>query len=435
ALANLPGSLRDFLSFMDYTARRFYNDNCAQTAAALTYTVLLAFVPLMTISFAIFRAFPAYETLQKRAQSLLFNTLVPAVGETLGENINRFTANAGQLTAFGIVGLAVTSVLLFNTIESSFSGIWRVREPRPIVTRLLAFWTILTLAPLLFGASLSLSSYLFALLRIEGDQPLPLGPITYGVPGLIELIGFTLVYTMIPNRAVRWQDAAIGGVVAAVALEVSKFGFGLYIATFPVYQTIYGALSTIPIFLLWLYIAWCTVLGGAEMAASLPEWRAGKISQVGPDGLLPAQRVTVALAVLHELHCAARLGVGMRRHTLIGRVPIGAALLDGMLETLTEAHWVARTSKSAWVCTRDLGEATLYDLLKALSVGLRGPIRIVAAIEAPWLDRCAALLETADATNRELLGIPISELLRNPADAAPARRPEPAAQRRGIGTA
>ena len=416
-LQSVPTRLRDFASFMEYLFKRYFADDCLTTSAALTYTSLLAVVPLMTIGFAIFRAFPAYETLQQQAQTLILRNLVPEVGDAIQDTIIQFAGNAGQLTTFGIVGLAITSVMLFWTIEGSFSAIWRVSEPRSLVTRLLAFWAILTLTPLLFGASLSFSSYLLAIFQLNQEDD-TLRTWRLMLPGLFEWIAFTLIYLLIPNRAVRWQDAVLGGLIAAVLLEISKGAFGWYITQFPAYQTIYGALSSIPIFLLWLYIAWSTVLIGAEIAAALPEWRAGKISRIGPEGLLPAQRVAVALAILAELLRASHLGVGMRRHTLIGRVPVGGAVIDGMLEQLRESHWVARTSQGAWVTTRDLSASTLHDLLKGLGIGLRGTVRGVGALEAPWQERCAKLLEAADEAERDLLCIPIKDLLCPPHEAA-----------------
>lgn len=418
-LSKLPGRLRELrgkprkvASFVQFLSRRFLRDECLTTASALTYTSLLALVPLMTIFFTIFQAFPAYETLLGEAQRILIASFVPEVGEALIDNLNQFAANAGRLTGFGIVGLAVTSVLLFWTIESSFSAIWRISEARPLVIRILAFWALLTMTPLLFGAALSLSSSLFARLRLDQVANIPwLG---WGVllPGAIELVGFFLIYLMIPNREVRWQDALVGAVSAAILLELSKAAFGWYVTAFPTYQTIYGALSVVPIFLLWLYIAWSTVLIGAEVAAALPEWRAGLISNIGPEGLLPAQRVVVALAVLKELQAAARLGVGMRRRTLVGRIPVGAAVIDGMLEQLRHAHWVARTSGGgAWVTTRDLGEATLYDLLKALHIGMRGNIRGIGSLDEPWQARCEGLLSAAERSSQDLLCIPVKRLL------------------------
>lgn len=416
--------LRDVGTFSRYSAQRFYDDNCFQVAAALTYTALLALVPLMTIGFAIFSAFPAFNTLQAQAQDLIFRNMVPAVGDAVVDYLARFMANAGQLTVFGIIGLAVAAVLLLSTIEGAFSAIWRVTEPRPMVTRFLSFWAIVTLAPLLFGASLSLSSSLFSVLRtveFDGWHASP-ALMAAATPGVLEIFGFTLLYIVIPNRSVLWRDAFLGGIVAAALLELSKECFAFYLKTFPAYQTIYGALSTVPIFLVWLYIAWSAVLVGAVVSAALPEWRAGRLLRIGPDGLLSAHRLMLALTVLHELLAASRLGRGIGKRSLVHRIPVGATMIEGMLEQLRTAHWVARTSNDAWVCTRDLSEATLFDLIKTLNIGLRGSVRGVAGLCPPWQDRCATLLEQAESNSRELLAVPLKDLLESAGERRGGRR-------------
>ena len=405
--------VREVGSFIAYAAMRFYNDNCFQTAASLTYTSLLALVPLMTIGFAIFSAFPAFNALQSRIQLLLFKNLVPENSDAILQYLSAFMANAGQMPVFGIVGLAISAVLLIWTIEGSFATVWRVREPRSYVTRILSFWAVVSLSPLFAGASLSLSSTLWAVLQFAHLESFadPLVGIGAVLPFLLQLVGCTLLYIIIPNRDVYWLDAACGGAIASVLLEASKAGFAMYMKEFPAYQTIYGALATVPIFLFWLYIAWSTVLFGAVVTASLPEWRAGKITRGGPEGLLPAQRLGLALAVLHELMDACRLGVGLRRRTLVGRVPVGTVLIDGILEQLRDAHWVAHTTRDAWVVTRDLGEATLYDLMKALGIGLRGSVRGLGGLELPWQDRTAQLLDQAEASQEKILDVRIKDLL------------------------
>lgn len=422
----LPRRVRDVFGFFGHASLRFYNDNCFQTAASLTYTSLLALVPMMTIGFAIFSAFPAFGALQTRIQQAVFKNLVPEIGDAILEYMNRFMANAGQMPIFGIVGLAISAVLLIWTIEGSFATVWRVREPRSYVTRILSFWAIVSLTPLFAGASLSLSSTLWVALEfahLEGVVN-PLAGFGAILPFLLQLAGCTLLYLIIPNRDVFWLDALAGGAVGSILLEGSKAVFAWYMREYPAYQTIYGALATVPIFLFWLYIAWSTVLFGAVVAASLPEWRAGKITRGGPEGLLPAQRLGLALAVLHELMDASRLGVGLRRRTLVARVPVGTVLIDGILEQLRDAHWIAHTTRDAWVVTRDLGEATLFDLMKALGIGLRGSVRGLGGLELPWQERTAQLLETAEARQEELLTVPIKQLLSDlPEIGQPGSRP------------
>ncbi|CAK0773298.1 membrane protein [Azospirillaceae bacterium] len=407
-------SLSDCLDFVAYAARRFYDDNCFQTASALTYTALLAMVPLMTIGFAIFSAFPVFSRLRNEAQTLLFTNLVPEVGVLVQDYLGRFMENAGQSTAFGVIGLAISAVLLLSTIETAFGAIWRVSEPRPIIIRFLSFWAILTLAPLLFGASLSLSSTVFTRTQLANLDAVtaPFGGAGVFLPGVFEFMGLSMLYVIIPNRAVQWMDAVWGGLMAAGLLEGSKACFIWYLRTFPAYQTIYGALSTVPIFLLWVYIAWSTVLFGAVITAALPEWHAGKLMRHSPGGLMPAPRLAVALSILNELLQASRMGGGRRRRQLVDRIPVGSAPIEAMLEQLRAAEWVARTTKDFWVLTRDLSEATLFDLLKALGIGLRGStMREVVGLDTPWRDRCTNLLETAEASDQVLLGVTLKDLL------------------------
>ena len=404
---------QELFGFLGHAAMRFYNDNCFQTAASLTYTSLLAMVPLMTIGFAIFSAFPAFAELQKRVQELIFRNMVPQIGDAILEYLGHFMANAGQMPIFGVIGLAVSAVLLIWTIEGSFATVWRVREPRSLVTRILSFWAIVSLTPLFAGASLTLSSELWNALRLVHLEELaaPAAGFSGILPFLLQWIGCALLYLIIPNRTVLWMDAVGGGAVGSLLLEASKASFAWYMREFPAYQTIYGALATVPIFLFWLYVAWSTVLFGAVITAALPEWRAGKITRGGPEGLLPGQRLALALAVLHELMDANRLGVGMRRRTIVQRVPVGAVLIDGILEQLRDAHWVAHTTRDAWVVTRDLTEATLFDLMKALGIGLRGPVRNIGGLELPWQERTAQLLDAAETSQHEILSVPLKALL------------------------
>lgn len=431
--------VRELTGFLGHSMLRFYNDNCFQTAAALTYTSLLAIVPMMTIGFAVFSAFPAFSALQMRIQTAIFKNLVPEIGDAILEYLGTFMANAGQMPIFGVVGLAVSAVLLIWTIEGSFATVWRVKEPRSYVTRILSFWAVVSLTPLFAGASLSLSSTLWTALEfahLEGVVH-PLAGFGMVLPFVLQLLGCSLLYLIIPNRDVLWLDALCGGAVGSILLEGSKAVFAWYMREYPAYQTIYGALSTVPIFLFWLYIAWSTVLFGAVVAASLPEWRAGKITRCGPDGLLPAQRLALALAVLHELMDASRLGVGIRRRTLVRRVPVGTLLIDGMLEQLRDAHWVAHTTRDAWVTTRDLGEATLLDLMKALGLGLRGSVHGLGGLDLPWQGRTAHLLEQADARQSDLLNVPIKALLLDDSptgEGAPASPVTPAVPIRAVKT-
>ena len=417
------GKIGDLMSFIGYAVKRFWFDNCTQSAASLTYTSLLALVPLMTITVAILSAFPAFEAVRESAQSLIFNNLVPQVGEVVLENIESFASRAGQLTAVGVIALVVTAVLLLASIEGAFNAIWRVRESRPLLVRLLSFWAILTITPMLFAASLSLTTRLVE--NPEFQQVVPIWDGFVGwLPLLFQFIGFAVLYRIIPNRLVRTIDAVIGAAVAAVLFELSKTGFALYLTEFPSYQTIYGALATVPIFLVWLYLAWSIVLFGAVITASLPEWRSGKLFGASADTMMPGQRLAVSVAILRELSAAARLGVGIRINTLVHRVPISGAMMEDALDALRRARFVERTSSDAWLLSRDLASVSLYDMAKAMGMGLRGSmIKLPPALQKPFLRHTTETLAHADRVQQEILGRPITELIDDPQAELPIEPP------------
>ena len=408
--------------FSRFAIRRFFNDRCAQAAAALTYTALLALVPLTTIAVALFSAFPAFENVQQSAQDLIFDNLVPQVGQAVADYLEGFAVNAGRLTSVGLLGLIVTSVMLLWTIEAAFNAIWRVREARPLLIRLLSFWAILTLTPILLAASLSVTNQLLAGSEL-GDQ-IPLSRQWVGIaPAVFEWVGFSLLYWIIPNRSVRGRDALIGGFVAAALFELSKSLFALYLAAFPVYETIYGALSTVPIFLLWLYVAWSIVLFGAVVAAALPDWRADKLLGGSYDTLSHGQRLALAVTILKELAKGAREGVDVRRRRLVRRIPVGPPLIDAMLSDLRRTNYVVRSASDRWVLSRDLTSVTLFDLSAALQAGITDICVGMPGTEGEWYGRLSNILSRVTETNRSIMGLSLAEVVAA-ATADPAKADE-----------
>lgn len=408
----------DAWRFLRFIGRRFFADRCGQAAAALTYTALLALVPLTTIAVGLVSAFPAFDAVQQSAKDLIFDNLVPQVGAAVSDYLDGFTANAGRLTSVGLLGLMVTSVMLLWTIEAAFNAIWRVREGRRLLTRLLSFWAILTLSPILLAASLSVTNQLFADATL-GEQ-IPLFRQWVGLaPAIFEWFGFMMLYWIIPNRSVQLRDAALGGLVTAALFELSKTIFALYLSAFPVYETIYGALSTVPIFLLWLYVAWSIVLFGAVVAASLPDWRSGKVMGSSFDSLGHAQRLALAMTVLKELAKGSREGTGVTRRRLLRRIPVGAPMIDGMLRELRSRNYVINAANDAWVLSRDLSSVTLFDLATALEAGLTETCEPLPGTEGEWYQRLSHLMTRVKETNRTIMSVTLAEIVASATADAP----------------
>ena len=263
------------LHLLEHASKRLLADRCMQVAAALSFTTLLSLVPFLAISLSFVSAFSEFAEIRIAVESLLTQYLLPQAGEAAVEQFRSFVVQTQKLTGLGIFGVAVTALMLLATINHAFDVIWRVQRPRPLLTRFLAYWAILTLGPLLIGGAFSATGILLAAgARVGGSLfTVPAAWMTPLMPLLLQAIAFTLLYLIVPNRRVKFTDALIGGVVAAVIFEIVKHSFALYLYFFPTYEAIYGAVAAIPIFLLWIYCCWATVLLGAEITASLPEAR------------------------------------------------------------------------------------------------------------------------------------------------------------------
>jgi membrane protein len=264
----------------------------------------------------------------------------------------------------------VTAILLINTIQTAFDRIWGGGRGFKI-QRFPIYWALITLGPILFGVAFSVSGYAFALAKSAGLANMSVAVRLYAAlaPFALEAVGFLLFYRLIPTRPVRWMDAATGAVIAAGLFEILKRGFGIYLGFLGSYQTLYGALATLPFFLIWVYVGWLVVLMGAEITASLPEWRSGRRD---PDERpRRGDMLGLALGALAALREVQSAPSGGEKTDYLSR-QLGAEIgkLTHVMDVLRGARFVVRSDNNRWVLARDLNETTLNDLVNALNLGL-----------------------------------------------------------------
>lgn len=341
--------------------RRFYDDRCMQIASSLTFTSLLAIVPIVTVALTIITAFPVFGQMTAALQEFILENMVPASADVVASYTQQFTQNAARLTAVGIGFLFVTSIMLLLTIERAFNDIWRVRRPRPVVQRVFVYWTLITVGPVLMGASLSLTSWLVGQ-AVGLVQGLPgAGVVLLSVvPVLLTSVALAILYLAMPNRRIRVQDALIGGLFGGVAFELMKRGFALYVAQFPTYTLVYGAFATVPIFLLWIYVSWLVVIFGAVVVAALPEWR-DRAGQARP---LPGSDFFDALQVLKLLWRAHRVGGVVTLPEILAVSTVRIEQVESILDTMIGTGWVSRTVSRGWVLHRDPTAFTVEDVYR-----------------------------------------------------------------------
>jgi membrane protein len=404
----------DLAEYIGFALMRFYRGRGMQSAAALTYTTLLALVPLLAIGFAIFTAFPAFETARTAIEATIFENLVPEIAGPVRTYLNSFMQNASKLGAAGIIGLSVSAILLLATIESTFNTIWHVERQRHLLIRFLIFWAVLSLGPILMGLTLSTTSDAFGFLRQTWtDAGLDAESLNVGgefrnhvIAIILQSVGFTLLFMIVPNRSVAWRDALIGGCLSGTAFEILKLGFGWYLAAFPTFQTIYGAMAVIPIFLVWVYFSWTVILLGAVFAASFPDWWHSRQLDAAPE-LGPARLFSVALSTL----AAIREKAGPVEQAALDDVA-SADAVGQVLERLLVAEFVARIEDGRFVLARDPSRFSLYDLYQGLGCAVdsaepgksEDPASIAAVVDALAKSERNALSRPAADVLDELTG-------------------------------
>ena len=363
-----------------FARRRLQEEQLPQVAGSLTFTTTLALVPLLTIILAIFTTFPIFSNFRTSLEAYFIQTMMPkAISNTVIGNLTTFASKAKGLSAIGAVALLITSAAMMGMVERVFNQIWKVRSKRPVGQRITIYWALMTLVPLMLGLSISATSQLF----IATGEVAKVAPFLFSFGSTlisIALTGalYTLLYMLVPNKFVDWRDAVWGGMVAAIAFEIAKRLFAMFVRQFPTYAVIYGALAALPLFLMWIYLSWMITLIGAVLTAALPlikyeRWWYKPV---------PGGAFVDAMAILKVLHGSAQTAesalvssASIRAHTRFGYDEM-TMLLEKMLaegwvgrvqaDVTTRAKWGKRARESAdnWVLLANVNKLRLADVYR-----------------------------------------------------------------------
>lgn len=356
--------------FSRFFLRHFYALRGMQTASSLAYTTLLSIVPLITVMFGLFGSVSVLSDFSESIQDFVFSNFVPELGWTIQGYLSDFSDKASKLTITGSMVLVVIAIMLMATIDNTFNRIWIVKKRRNPVARLLVYWAVLTLGPLLIGVGLASTSYLLSLpvvADVDTTYNLKARLLSW-LPFLTTSIAFSLLYILIPNCFVSKKHALVGGFICAVLFELAKYGFGVYVRNMPSYENIYGAVAIIPLFLIWIYVSWMIVLFGAHITFCLSSFRLQNEIEHRSKG---GWTFLNALQVLDLLYQAQRKGetltvAELRKSSIL----LPHYEMNELLEHLQRIKWVNQSSNGEWLLSKDMKETSLYDLHTALPVRL-----------------------------------------------------------------
>lgn len=358
--------------------QRFREDRLGLTAGSLTFTTLIALVPLFTVMLAVFSAFPMFSSFQGALEKYFLQALVPeAIARPVLKALTQFAGKARGIGSVGLALLGVTALATMLTIDRTLNAIWRVRRPRPLGQRVLVYWGALTLGPLVIGISLTLASYAFTASRgmveaMPGGLSLLLDVLEFG----LLAAAMAALFHHVPNTWVRWRHAIAGGLFVALAIELAKSGLAWYLRAMPNLSAVYGTFATLPILMLWIYLAWVIVLLGAVIAAYAPSLRMRVVRRA----TTPGHAFELALQLLARIHGQRGASVA----DLAAALRLDPLQIEPVLETLVAMDWIGRLDEEGaarYVLLVDPAATPAAPLLEAL---LLAPGPALSALASRW---------------------------------------------------
>ena len=248
---------------------RFDEQSCLTIAGSLTFTSLLALVPAMTVVYLGLAFLPAYAALATQAEDFIFENFIPSSSLLVQEKLTEFAGRAEGLTELGLLGLALTTLMLLLTIERHFNAIWQVEKPKWTLARVLLLALLLTIGPALVLTGISVSTYLLSLPLLATVDIIGIAPLALNhLPTLCLFAVFSCLFAFVPNAVVGAREALLGGVLTTLAFKMA-FALFAWFSQYFVYNVIYGAVAVLPVFLLWLFLVWVIVLLGAIFVCSM----------------------------------------------------------------------------------------------------------------------------------------------------------------------
>lgn len=375
----------------------FLGERISLRASALTYITMLSLVPALAVAFAIVHLL-GQEGLRRSVHEFIFTNLAPGTREQVGSYLDEFIAraSAGAMGGLGGLFLLASALSLLHHIEASLNEIWGVRKARPLGQRLLIYWGILTLGPVVLAVSLLASSSLGRLLSGSGLLPPALAA---ALPLAATVLLLTFLYLATPNAPVSFRAALGGALTAGAAWELAKRAYGLYASRSFQYSAVYGSLGAIPLFLLWVYVSWLLVLSGARLAYALQH--AARASAAARWEAARDREILCARVALAAVDGFLRGAPPPVAQELAREIGLEASPVIDVMERLTKRGLFAQAENGGLVPARAPERISLLEVRRAA----QGDPRALAAKASPdqALGALCELFSQADRAGDEVL--------------------------------
>ncbi|MBC8017076.1 MAG: YihY family inner membrane protein [Verrucomicrobia bacterium] len=411
----MKGRLFVFLQTVYQICASFTEHQGSLRATALTYTTMLSLVPFLAIAFSVLKGLGVQNALEPLLQQMAGDSQ-----ETISRIINYVNnTNVKSLGAVGLLVLVLTVISLLERIEESFNATWGVRETRPLKRRFSDYLSVVVVGPILLLVATSMTTSLQSQWLVKwliehtylGSSILMLFRM---VPYLFIWLAMIFLYIFIPNTKVRIGSAVLGGVLAGTAWQIAQWGYFHFQVGVANYNAIYGTLSALPIFLIWVYTSWLIVLFGLEVVYA-HQHRGTRAAQLRIRAQTATTREILALSTLLLVCSHFRTG-GPPPVPIQLSDKLGIALpeMEELLETLRNLRFLAKVSDngSRWLPAREPSAIMLDEVLTAL----RGKLPPEEECTLACRPAIEVLGRESDIRSENLKGVTIHDLMMSTGD-------------------
>jgi YihY family inner membrane protein len=377
------------IKLWSHCARLLKKNHSGRQAAALSYHTIFGLVPLAIVMLLIFQSFPAYSDVGEKVKGIVYKELhlnkikyapdqdVPEEKVVLTSKLDEIVGgffeglNEGRIALFSAVIVIWAALALLSTIEKAFNNIWYVGRGRSFIHRIINYWALLTLGPLLLGMGIYVATRYAAIDDIQKTILSNTAPAVLSY--VVSTIAFFLLYFILPNTKVKAKPAIWGAAVAALVWALAKWGFGLYVTEFLPYSRVYGVLGLIPLGVLWIFITWLIVLFGLQLTFTTQHLKTLDAAEIASartrEEYFLANDITVINVVREIAKAFEESEAPIESEVICSRLNMPAEFGEKILNHLVRSEILAKVSepKIGFVPVKDPANISLADIAGAVS--------------------------------------------------------------------
>jgi membrane protein len=373
-----------------HCARLLRKNRSGQQAAALSYHTIFGIVPLAIVMLLVFQLFPAYQQLGEKVKTLVYEQLhlskieYPNPDPTaeqknilLTEYLDGIVSgyfkglHMGSVTIISAVLVVWAALALLSTIEKAFNNIWHVSRGRNFFQRVINYWAILTLGPLLLGVGVYITTRYTTFGQLQKTVLSYVGPAVLSY--IVAAVCFFLLYFVLPNAKVQAKAAIWGAAVAALVWTLAKWGLEVSVVKFVPYGEVYGVLGIVPLSVFWIYLSWLIVLFGLQLTFTTQHLKSLDAAEIAAarrtEEYFIADDFTV-INIVREIAVAFEADTAPVSSAVIcSRLDMPPEFCDKILDHLVSGRIILRTSepRTGFVPARDPANIRLSEISEVVA--------------------------------------------------------------------